>query len=140
MKQTKRTRRMAVTFACVSLLLATLLCGCGNGGTGDSAKGYVFTLKGLDLYVGQAIDVMDAYGTPIAYDESEACGGIPGKDYVYQYAGVTIKTTPAEGNKNVICMIELTDDTYKTPEGLTIGSSADTVKKAMGTADSATDT
>ena len=140
MKHQTRTRRALVTLACISLLLATLLCGCGNGETEDSAKGYVFTLKDLDLYIGQSLDVLGAYGTPISYDESEACGGIPGKDYVYVYSGVTIKTTPAEGDKNVICMIELTDDTYKTPQGLTIGSTAEEVKKELGNSATATDT
>ena len=129
-----------VILACIALLIATLLCGCQSTPTGDSAKGYTITIRGLELSIGQSLDIQGAYGVPVAYDESASCGGIPGNDYVYQYSGFTVKTTPAEGGKNVICMIELTDDTYETAEGLTIGSTADAVKKAMGNTDASTST
>ena len=143
MKQSKRrVNQVWVALACVSLLVAMLLCGCGGNNTesNGSSKGYVFTLKDLDLYIGQSLDIMGAYGTPVGYDESEACGGIAGKDCVYVYSGVTIKTTPAEGGQNVICMIELTDDSYKTNQGVTIGSTADEVKDKMGDPGTETDT
>ena len=130
-----------VILACITLLAAMLLCGCQQTPEGDSSNGYTITIKGLELAIGQTLDdVQGAYGAPVAYDESASCGGIPGKDYVYQYTGFTVKTTPAEGGKNVICLIELTDDTYETAEGLTIGSTADAVKKAMGNTDTATPT
>ena len=138
----RKMNRVWVAVACMSLLAAMLLSGCGNASSSgnNASKGYVFTLKGLDLYIGQSLDIMGAYGTPVGHDESEACGGIPGKDCVYVYSGVTIKTTPAKGGENVICMIELTDDTYKIPEGLTIGATANEVKDKMGNKGTETDT
>ena len=128
MKHTqKRTCRAVAALMGLCLLVTMLLCSCG------ATKDYTITIKGVELAIGQTMDdVQSVYGVPTAYDESASCGGIPGSDRVYQYPGFTIKTTPAEGGKNVICMINLTNDTYKTNEGLYIGSSVAAVKYALG--------
>ena len=54
--------------------------------------------------------------------ESASCGGFEGKDYVYTYQGFRVSTTPAKDGQ-IVCKIELTDDSVKTPEGLYIGMS-----------------
>ena len=61
---------------------------------------------------------------------TESCGGFQGKDYIYTYKGFRVSTTPAKDGQ-VICKIELTDDSVKTPEGLYIGMSRADVEKAM---------
>ena len=125
----KKTCRAVAALMGLCLLATMLLCACGGGNASD----YTITIKGVKLAVGQTMDdVSSVYGTPVAFDESASCGGIPGTDRVYQYPGFTIKTTPAAGGKNVICLINLTDDTYTTDEGLYIGSTVAAVKTALG--------
>lgn len=116
-----------------ALVLATLcltfgLCACGGG---DDGREYTFTVSGKTLAIGASEDSVTALGTPVNYSESAACGGIEGKDKIYVFNGFRVSTTPSASG-NVICRIELTDDSVKTPEGLTIGSSLADVKNAMG--------
>jgi hypothetical protein len=119
------------------LTLALSVCAC-NGGA-DSKKDYEFKAAGVTLKIGDAASVIDALGSPIAKDESESCGGIPGVDVVYLFVGFKVYTTPAKSG-NVINKIEVTDDSVKTPEGVFVGMEKKLVTSAMGapTTESAT--
>ena len=98
----------------------------------SNEEGFAFkTPNGVSVSIGDSDDVIAELGTYRSVNESASCGGIPGNDFVYNYQGFRVKTTPAEGGGNVICQIELTDDTLKTPEGLYIGMSAEDAKTAM---------
>lgn len=120
-------KALSIIFATLLLTLAVASCG-GNGG-GD---GYVFKVDSLTLQIGVSADVVRTQlGEPLNKNVTAACGGIPGEDIVYTYAGYRVKTTPGK-NGDVICMIELTDDSVSTPEGLTIGSTKDKVISTMG--------
>lgn len=113
----------------LALLTVTLACGCG----GDASSGYVFQAQnGTEIRIGALADtVIPKLGNYISMSESASCGGLPGNDRVYVYAGYRVKTTPAEGG-DVVCQIELTDDSVKTPEGLYIGMPIADAHKAMG--------
>ncbi len=128
----KKAILRSLSLILASLMLVSLLslisCGGSNGG-----NGYVFKINSLTLQIGASADVVrTGLGEPLSKNVTAACGGIPGEDIVYTYAGYRVKTTPGKDG-DVICMIELTDDSVKTPEGLTIGSTKDQVISAMGT-------
>ncbi len=118
-------RIMSVALA--FLMLAAAATACAGGG----ADRLSFKAPGnVEITVGAAADgIISKLGTPLSVHESPSCG-LPGTDYVYAYAGYRVKTTPG-GNGNVICQIELTDDSLKTPEGLYIGMPAEEAKTAM---------
>lgn len=111
-----------------ALCLLSLLTACGGA---ENGKDYVFTSGGKTLAIGASEDTVTALGTPVSFSESAACGGIEGKDKVFVFSGFRVYTTPAKSG-NVICKIELTDDSVKTPEGLTIGSTIVQVTDALG--------
>lgn len=118
-----------LVFVLVAMLTVTTLVSCG----GNTSDGYTFKVGSTTLSIGANADVVSKLGNPLSSPHvTAACGGIPGEDIVYTFAGYRVKTTPGK-NGNVICMIELTDDSVKTPEGLTIGSTKEAVTSAMGT-------
>ncbi len=114
----------------LAILTATLaLAACSSE---TAVEGYTFkNAAGVEISVGDSDKVIPQLGDYLSKNESASCGGIPGNDCVYTYAGFRVKTTPAQ-NGNVVCQIELTDDSVKTPEGLYIGMSVDEAKKIMG--------
>lgn len=100
--------------------------------------GYVYTQGGVDVAVKGLMDpIVDAWGEPDKYFESESCA-FQGMDKVYTYGSVVINTYP-ENDKDYVLTIELKDDTITTAEGIYIGSSKDDVIAAYGTATTETD-
>ncbi len=114
---------------CLTLVMTLLLAACGGSSASD---GFVLkTAGGVELAIDASDDVLDQLGQPtVPATPSPSCD-LPGTDYVYTYAGFRIKTTPDENGNNVICQIELTDDSLKTPEGLYVGMKAEDAKAAM---------
>ncbi|MBE6653299.1 MAG: hypothetical protein E7610_07800 [Ruminococcaceae bacterium] len=110
------------------LTLALCLIACSSGGK----DGYYFqTNSGVKIVIGDTDEVVTAQlGTPISETSSASCGGFEGKDYVYTYKGFRVSTTPAK-NGQIVCKIELTDDSVKTPEGVYIGMSRTDAEAAM---------
>lgn len=121
-------RSLSLILASLMLLSLLTLISCGGG---ESGGGYVFRVGSLPLQIGTSDSVVNKLDEPLSKNVTAACGGIPGEDIVYTFNGYRIKTTPGKDG-NVICMIELTDDSVKTPEGLTIGSTKDQVISVMG--------
>ena len=100
--------------------------------------GYVYSQNGIDVAVnGEMTPIVDAWGEPDKYFESESCA-FQGMDKVYTYGSVVINTYPKEGEDYVLA-IQLIDDTITTAEGIYIGSSKEEVVAAYGTAASETD-
>ena len=125
------------------LLLTLVLClclplvvACGGGDT----KTYSFRYGSATLTPGTpAKDALTALGEPLSFSESGSCGGIPGTDKVYRYTGFTVYTVPGtEGD--TVNTIALTDDSVKTPEGLSIGSTRQDVTDALGIGEQSGDT
>ena len=78
----------------------------------------------------EADPIIAQLGTPGMVNSSDSCGGFVGKDYVYTFMGFRVSTTPADGYQ-MICKVELTDDSVRTPEGLYIGMSRADAEAAM---------
>lgn len=111
------------------LMLSVSLIACNGGG---ASKELVFkTSDGVTVAIGAEADpIISQLGTPGMVNSSDSCGGFVGKDYVYTYMGFRVSTTPADGYQ-MICKVELTDDSVKTPEGLYIGMSRADAEAAM---------
>lgn len=107
-----------------------LFAACGGGS--QISQPYSFRHGSATMTPGTlAKDALTSLGSPQSFSESGSCGGIPGTDKVYRYTGFTVYTTPGtEGD--VITEIVLNDDSVQTPEGLSIGSTEQTVKDALG--------
>ena len=125
---------MKTTFRILPLILALCMlsvCFIACDGKGNSSELAFKTTDGVTVSIGADADpVIEKLGTPSSVNSSESCGGFVGKDYVYTYKGFRVSTTPAEGGQ-MICKVELTDDSVKTPEGLYIGMSRADVEEAM---------
>lgn len=123
------TKILTLTLAALTLLCALLTTACDGGAKEND--GYTFKAGNVTLSIGASADVVAQLGTPTSFEESASCGGIPGTDKLYVFSGFRVKTTPGYDG-DVICDIELTDDSVKTPEGLTIGSTKEQITSAMG--------
>ena len=126
---------MKTTLRILSLTLALLaltLCFAACGGKGGSDSKLVFvTPNNVTLAVGApAADAVTTLGDWVSMNSSDSCGGFSGKDYLYTYHGFRMSTTPAKDGQ-IICKVELTDDSVKTPEGLYIGMSRADAEAAM---------
>ena len=119
-------RILSVIFAV--LMLSLCFVACNNG----ASKELVFkTSDGVAVTIGAEADpIISQLGTPGMVNSSDSCGGFVGKDYVYTFMGFRVSTTPADGYQ-MICKVELTDDSVRTPEGLYIGMSRADVEAAM---------
>ncbi len=117
------------TLACLLAALTLTLCfaACGGSSGGD----LYFETKGVKVAIGADADAaISKLGTPVSETSSASCGGFEGLDYVYTYTGYRVSTTPAKDGQ-IICKVELTDDSVKTPEGLYIGMTRADAETAM---------
>ena len=116
MKTTKTLRILTGLMAMIALVLCFAACDSSSEGS------YYFQTKdGVKIAIGDTDEVVTSkLGAPISETSSASCGGFEGKDYVYTYKGFRVSTTPAK-NGQIVCKVELTDDSVKTPEGLYIG-------------------
>lgn len=125
---------MKTTLRILSVILAAMtlcLCVASCSGGGASSKLAFKSPNGTTVTIGADADpIIDALGSYVTSNNSPSCGGFQGNDYVYTYNGFRVSTTPAK-NGQIVCKVELTDDSVKTPEGLYIGMSRADVEKAM---------
>ena len=118
-------RILAALLAILSLTLCFTAC------DGGSDSDLYFSANGVKVAIGDAADsVIAQLGTPASESSSASCGGFEGLDYVYTYSGYRVSTTPAKDGQ-IICKVELIDDSVKTPEGLYIGMSRADAESAM---------
>ena len=118
--------------ACLLAILTLTLCFAACGGGGKSGGGSLyFKVKDTKVVIGaDAEDTIEKLGNWSSQNSSDSCGGFSGKDYIYSYSGYSVSTTPSK-NGQIVCKIELTDDSVKTPQGLYIGMSRKDAEKAM---------
>ena len=125
---------MKISFRILSVILAVLtlsVCFVACDGKSNASELTFKTADGVTVAIGAEADpIIKKLGTPGMVNSSESCGGFAGKDYVYTYMGFRVSTTPAEGGQ-MICKVELTDDSVKTPEGLYIGMSRTAAEVVM---------
>ena len=120
-------RILSITLAALTLILCLASCGGKQNGSP-----LVFTTPaGVTVTVGAASDpIVEQLGAWATMNSTASCGGFQGKDYIYSYQGYRVSTTPAKDGQ-IICKVELTDDSVKTPEGLYIGMSRADAEAAM---------
>lgn len=75
--------------------------------------------------------VLAELGDPLQYFEAASCA-FEGLDKTYTYSHFIIETYPSKSGDK-ISAIDLTDDLVSTKEGLSIGSSKETMEKLYGT-------
>lgn len=130
----------------LALVLVISLCACGNGAKNtdtnsqptSAEKGESntekdgFKISGQMLQIGMNLteDVLKNLGTPTDVQTAPSCH-FDGEDTIYVYEAYTLYTY-ADGDKNVLYLIELTGEGVSTPEGIKIGSACDEVKNIYG--------
>lgn len=120
-------RTLALLLATLTLVLCLAACGGGKASTDFSFK----TADGVSIVIGAEADaIIEKLGNWVSQNSSASCGGFQGNDYIYTYHGFRVSTTPAK-NGQIICKVELIDDSFKTPEGLYIGMSRTDAEAAM---------
>ena len=110
---------------------------CGSEGTesgtssvAQTGAGYEFKANGVTVAMdAKAADLVDKLGE-YEYFEAPSCA-FQGLDKTYTYAGFEL-VTYQQGEVDHVLSVSLLDDSLTTPEGVTIGSSLDDVKKAYG--------
>ena len=118
-------RILAALLAILSLTLCFAACDSG------SDSDLYFSANGVKVAIGaSADDTISQLGTPASESSSASCGGFEGLDYVYTYSGYRVSTTPAKDGQ-IICKVELIDDSVKTPEGMYIGMTREDAESAM---------
>ena len=112
-----------------ALLIMLALCGCKSGQI--AREEYVFYAYGIEIEVGDDVDeVIARLGAPNRCAAAESCAGL-GCDEVYIYNGFKISAYREEGECEIV-EIELTNDTVKTAEGISIGSPESALRAAYG--------
>ena len=137
-------KRIFALLLCLVMAFAVVACDKDGGdnveGTKNDDKG---TQKSsVSFYIdhssakielgGDAKAVITALGTPKSTSPMGNCGG-QGTLTKYTYASVAIYVLTS-GDKETVDQITLLDDSVKTPENITIGSTKDEVIKACGSA------
>ena len=118
-----------------ALALTVLLSSCRadkGGGDGDTgSKDYVFYSGEVSVAVGDSVeDALRALGEYKSYYTSPSCAS-EGEDVMYVYDGFRITASLCR-DKSIIYIIELTNDTVSTPEGISVGDARDEVVSAYG--------
>ena len=94
-------------------------------------KGYVFKSGSAVIDIdGDMAPVAEALGEPVSYFEAASCA-FEGLDKTYTYAGFVVETYP-KNDKDLVSSIVIKDDSVKTPEGVTVGSTRDEMIAAYG--------
>ena len=117
----------------LTLILLTLLtlASCGELPQTRAREEYVFYANGVEIEVGDDVDeVIARLGAPNRRAAAESCAGL-GCDEVYIYNGFKISAYREEGECEIV-EIELTNDTVKTAEGISIGSPESALRAAYG--------
>ena len=140
-------KKLAMVFAAMLILV-----GCGGGGEettaaaggeaagettaaaqagGSSSDAYVFQSGDVTIAMNaEAAAIVEALGEYDDYFESESCA-FDGLDKEYTYGSFILRTYPLE-DVDYVSSVEIRDDLVSTPEGISIGSSAEDVVEAYG--------
>ncbi len=133
----KKMKRFSAFLVCCLVLLGLVAC------EKKTERGWIFKVGNTELEVGAVCaDAIKALKNDCTGEKaSGSCWKDAGEDVVYTYEGFRIKTyRKTEGDSGeTLLAVEFTSDAVKTPEGVTVGSTADSVKSAYGTPSSEDD-
>lgn len=105
----------------------------GGNTAGSSDKGYVFTANGTEVVIdAEAEAILNGLGAPNGDPVITPSCAFEGEDKSYTYSGFVVDTYPDENKTDRISCVTLTDDTVKTPEGISLGASKADVEGAYG--------
>ena len=103
----------------------------GPAPTPKADSKYVLSYQGCELPMNTDFAPLLAYlGEPASYFEAESCA-FEGLDKTYTYDAVEIITYP-DGDLDRISYVRILNDAVSTPEGITVGSTAEEVAAAYG--------
>ena len=121
-----------LSVCCAILLLIGLFTACKKEEKEEQNAGeYVFAVGDTSIAIdAAAAPILESLGAWKDYAESPSCA-FEGMDKVYTYAGFEIETYCID-NVDYIAGVRLLDDSVKTKEGITIGSTKEAVKDAYG--------
>lgn len=124
----------------ITLILLLLGCAsCADTPPAQNERAYVFRHGQTEIAVdAEASEILAALGMWLDYSESPSCA-FEGLDKVYLYQGFRVQTYTA-GGKDFIHSVELTDDSVATPEGISVGATAEQIVAVYGEPTSSTDT
>ena len=117
------------------ILLAVMLCAsiasCSDGGSGGDATGYSVTVAGKELTADMLMsDVKEALGSTYEVRESQACPPFSGTERLYDFSSLQVTTYEEDGKERV--MVIFLKDESANASGVTIGSTVDEMKTALG--------
>lgn len=132
----------------ISILLVALILlsfvACGKD-TGDSttkpeestpasvtARDDSFVYSDVVLSIGEGIsaDTLKPLGEPLDKQSAPSCH-FDGNDTIYIYDGLKIYTY-ADGDKEIVYLIEITSDVYSAKDGAKVGMTLDEIKTLLG--------
>ncbi len=144
-------KRFFALLLCLLVAFCVAACNKDKGDTdkdSDNDDGGASSKSSVSFYVncnsvkvelgGDAKAVISALGTPKSTSPMGNCGG-QGTLTKYSYASIEVYVLTV-GDKETVDQITLLDDSIKTPENITIGSTKDDVIKACGNATKLSDT
>ena len=133
----------------ISILLVALMvfifASCGNDTTDDgtttanesapaaaTVRDDSFVYGDVVLNIGEAItaDTLSTLGEPLDKQSAPSCH-FDGNDTIYIYDGLVIYTY-ADGDNEIVYLIELTSDTFTAKEDTKVGMTIDEVKGLLG--------
>lgn len=122
------------------LLLLGMLVSCKDPKPEEGTKSYTFKKGAVEIAIdADAAPLLTALGAYKTYDATPSCA-FAGEDKVYVYDGFKLQTyQKTAGGTDYVYSVVLTDDTYATPEGITIGSAAALVTETYGNPEEKTD-
>ena len=129
-KKNIKAARALLLILCVSS--AILLGSCEREqGKGENSADYFFEARGVTVRVGDDADnATTALGEYNSLYLSPSCA-VSGVDQMYVYNGFRLTAYP-EADKHVIYIIELTNDTVSTAEGVSVGDTRQKVLSIYG--------
>lgn len=125
-------KKLLVCLLCLGTLLA--LCACARGQPGGRME--IRSERRVDGDRKACADALKKLESGCQGKEAAgSCWNGAGEDVVYRYEGFRLKTNRTKENdpNETLLGVEFTSDAVKTPEGMTVGSTADAVKAAYGT-------
>ena len=130
-------KRIFALLLCLVLTLGFASCekdDVNNNGANDdkaSSVNFYMNYNGNKIELGaDATALLSSLGAPVSESEMGACGDM-GTVTKYVYDNIELFVLK-NGDKATVDQITFKSDLVKTPEGVTIGSSADDVIKALG--------
>ncbi len=127
-------KKILIYLLLAAMVLSFASCKDNETPPAEEGKTYTFTSGTTKIAINaDAAPILASLGQWRDYAESASCA-FEGLDKIYIYPGFELQTYPM-GEKDLVYMIILQDDTVATEKGIRIGATKDAVIAAYGTPD-----